>query len=575
MKYLSNQTKSNQTKPNQTKPNLYFICALFFAFISCQNELNESLVGDSLSNNLHFDKKNNILTLSEYSDVKVLYDNLKNDENKDFSILDKYYEQGFLPLRPAENSSLRLQKKIYQEKINKYQSKTHTEVDGSDIITNDYFASLLNDKGEIAVGDSIYKYTTKGVYIAHKNNRSILDNYPTEGKYSHYQKNGSVDYYEPNVGDMGNFTIDNVDECGDPISDPNHLTLPNEYFDCGTGGGNGYVDLESPDNSNYIHCEDNNKDGWVDNIFGKTYYCEYFFDSNHKIRTVYGAEDFYFFTDVYSQAKFKEKGFLGFWFSDRKASTVYLLNRKAILSTERVKRGFDFSINIKDVEEIYNDIYSFFLSNPEHKSINVTNVYNTETNQVTNFIINPNTLINNSSQQFIANTPTQSISKPIINFNFKDFFGRKVDKAITVNIIGLNKSFSNTDIIKLSHQVLSGHNSDQYNTSGTGAIVFTYQDPRELGKKAEPICYALYGEKTQVYNLAVARREYNIPEDFSVTEAAIFYRQTHNNATGTTNNYIGLKFNFNISVVKSANLELESGAYFNGRWGGSQFKVKY
>jgi len=376
------------------------------------------------------------------------------------------------------------------------------------------------------------------------------------------------------VGEMGDFTVEIVDECGNPITDPNHLTVAEEFFGCG-GGGAGYpIDFENPDNTNYLACADNNLDSWVDNIFGRTYVCEYFFNSNHKLRTIYAAEDFYFFTDVYTQAKFKKQGFLGFWFSNRDASTVYILNKKAILQTERKKRGFNLSVNLSTVRDIFNEIKAFFTSNPDHKIVSVTNVYDMETNIKTSFIASPSVLISNASTTLTAYTPPVVNNSPFIDFNLKGFFGQKVNKAITVNILGLSASLSNTQIIQLSHQILSGHNASQYSTTGTGAIVFTYQNPENL-EEMTPMYYCLYGEKSQVYNLAVARRDFNIPEDFEIDDLTIGFRSTHSNATGTTNNYVGLKFNFLISVVTSADLEIESGAYFDNRWGGSKFKIKY
>jgi hypothetical protein len=59
--------------------------------------------------------------------------------------------------------------------------------------------------------------------------------------------------------------------------------------------------------------------------------------------------------------------------------------------------------------------------------------------------------------------------------------------------------------------------------------------------------------------------------NFKIDDFSVLFNSTTNNTTGTTTNNIGLKFKFD--VVNS--VDIESGAYYKGKWGGSKFKVAY
>ncbi len=52
--------------------------------------------------------------------------------------------------------------------------------DEDELIADSYFASLLNDKREIQIGDMIYKYTEYGVFYTNVKNISELYSYLTD-----------------------------------------------------------------------------------------------------------------------------------------------------------------------------------------------------------------------------------------------------------------------------------------------------------------------------------------------------------------------------------------------------------
>lgn len=89
-----------------------------------------------------------------------------------------------------------------------------------------------------------------------------------------------IQSYAPNKQLIPTFKMMPIDDIGD---------------DGYTGGG--YIggvsqSLSIPTNTNhYNNCSP--KEAWIDNIFGRHYVCEYYFNSKRKLRTSFGVEDYY------------------------------------------------------------------------------------------------------------------------------------------------------------------------------------------------------------------------------------------------------------------------------------------
>ena len=496
------------------------------------------------------------------------------------NLLRSFYKENFIPMRLVDRADeIEIQRFIKQKKEKYPKSKSNESNDllGNEIILNDSFANILNDKGEIQVGDSIYKYTKKGLYITHINDRKLLQRSNLLGKNN--ISNSQVKHYIPNENSFQDFSIERVDDCNNQqlvlrkSANINSIRPEDEFFGCGGGGGGGTGGgIGVPNTTNYNVCV-NSKAGWVDNIFGKSYVCTYYFNSKRKLRTIFESNDFYFFQDVYAQAKFKQWTWFG-WFSDRSADEVYLLNKKVILNTKRENRGFDFSISLGDVKKIYNSIYTFFLSKPDSKVVYITNEYDFNTQNTTVYVPSPDNLLSVASNSLNVHLPSTTVKKPlkIIDFNLKNFFGEKINKAITVNILGLSYSLSNTDLIKLSYETLSKRKID-LKRGESGAIVFTYQDPKTM--EVRPVAYSIFGERVSVNKLAVAARDFDVPQNFKIDDFSLLFKYKNDHATSNTTKNIGFKFKFSIDVVNSVDIEIESGAKYGGVWGGSKFKVKY
>lgn len=428
------------------------------------------------------------------------------------------------------------------------------------------------DKGEIQVGDSIYRYTKKGLLIVHKDKRVLLDN---QSKTN----DNDITTYVPDKNQLLDFTIVEVDECNNPYLSSDYLTPYDEFYGgCSSGsGGNGYTGgststIPIPVTTNYNVCL-NSKSGWIDNIFGKSYVCEYFFNSDKKLRTVFEAADFYFFQDVYAQAKFKNKTWFG-WFSDRSAKEVYLLNKKVILKTGRRDFGTPMMyVNELEMQKIFQELSAFFTSEPDRTVSYISNEYNFDDKMTNIYHPTPQELTDAAlNGSFLV--PTHQVYKPFldIDVDLKDFFGKKVNNAFVVNIIGKKVfSMSNTDLIKTAFELLS-NKKVKLDPNKVGGIVIMAQDLTTKGVR--PLVYSIFGEKVTVNNLAVAARDFNVPTNYKLDKIVLGYR---NNvaANGAVSEDYGLGFDISWDVVNSVDIELESGAYYNGKWGGSKFKVQY
>ena len=557
--------------------NLYLLIFLFF---SCNNKYEENIVevDNIYQESIEFDRKNNNLIISSSNIVKDLYNDIKNDKGKEISIIKKYYKEGFQPLNLLDIADDRDIERYLQRKNTQKKSSLEESV-----INNDNFASLLNEKGEIQVGDSLYKYTKKGLYITHIDDRHLLDeNVNSSNKRAAKFDEDRVELYIPNKSELLDFRVVGVEDCEmSRTAEVQLYTYAEEFYGCGGGGYSGggsssagsNNNSNSPNTSHYNECV-NSKAGWIDNIFGRSYVCEYYFDSNYKLRTIFEAADFYFFQDVFAQAKFKKKGFLGWWFSDRSANKVYLLNKKVILRTnERTFKTPTFYINEKDIPGIIEKISSFFMANPNKEVTYISNFYDLENNTTETY--QPS--LEEIYQSAINNkqlTPSSTVRKPFldIDVDLRNFFGTKVDKAFVVTVLG-NEIFkkSNSDIIKIAFEALSGYKISAVRNKTLGILVLG-QDPNTGNIK--PLAYSLAGEKVEVSNLAVARREFKVPSNMKLDRLVLGYKYNVS-ASGATSESYGIGFSLKWDVVSSVDIELESGAYYKGKWGGSKFKVQY
>ena len=87
--------------------------------------------------------------------------------------------------------------------------------------------------------------------------------------------------------------------------------------------------------------------------------------------------------------------------------------------------------------------------------------------------------------------------------------------------------------------------------------------PNEEG---EVVSYSFANDIVKVDGLAVASRQFNIPKQFKLESATIEF---------TDWKWLPKRINIEMSWKKpqSYDVDIEAGAYYNGRWGGSKFRV--
>ncbi len=219
--------------------------------------------------------------------MKNLYQSIKEEEEFELNKIKDYYKQGFVPMTLVDNadeSDIETFVERRRENLLKLKPSKNENLFENEIILNQYFSSILSDKGELQVGDSIYRYTEKGLLITHISSRELLDDSLTYKTSA----NSKVKLYIPNKKRIPDFGVYPIDEGCEELLEANEFSMADESYGCGRGGGSRTI-IPAPDTSNY-------------NIFGKSYVCEYKFNSSFKLRTIFEASDFYFFQDVFKMS---------------------------------------------------------------------------------------------------------------------------------------------------------------------------------------------------------------------------------------------------------------------------------
>lgn len=530
--------------------------------LSCKEEGIPSQKSYEKEVKFQYDQDNHILAFNSVKELQETYEELKETEDSG-EIFNKFYNQGFLPLRAAGFLSEKQIKSIQSKKRERMARRDARTFPNEGLIISDSFANLLNEEGEIEVGDKVYKYTEKGVFFVDKQFRHLLKGYPLS-ENNRTAINREVENYVPDRSKLVDFKVSEGSECAEETPD---LTKEVSYYACGPSSNSVFTPNEPDDTSNYTVCV-NSKDGFLDNIFGKSFACEYYFNSEKKLRTVFASEDFYFFTDVYAQAKFKNKTWLG-WFSDRSANHIYLKNKKVILKVkERVFELPIFWTEEKEVKKVFNKITEFFTRKPNSNIRYISNVYDIDNNTTEVYEPTFEELIRAGNHDYVL-TPGKKKRKPFIDIDvsLKNLFGQKVNKAIVLNVMGNNVlSYSNQQLLKMAADALKT-NVFKLDKGQTGGIAFIGQDPNS--QKIVPLAYSVFGETIRVQNLAIARRDFDIPSNTKLDKLVIGF-----SSDGNSRSY-GIGFTIKWNVVNSVDIEIESGANYQGAWGGSKFKVQY
>lgn len=553
--------------------NYFYLVAMLFLTFSCHREND---LADDLSKNIkvELNQKSNVLKFGSKADLKEFINNYDKNSNR---ILD-FYKEGFIPYRTTDNVDeatfieLTQKKKTIQSKSRLFSKSNHLNKgvgdddeydDENELINNDKFASILNAEREVQVEDKVYFYTEDGLFFADEEDEEYLRNYlannSTKATIGEAKVDDKISSYSPDKS----MILNDVS-----IEEPSNLYPPMDPGDGGPGGPSGPSNppLTIPsDTSFYQNCVPNRP--WVDNIFGKYYVCEYYFFNDKKLRSSFGAEDYYLWFDVYAQAKFKKKTWLG-WYSCRDADKVYVKVKNAIITMK--DRSIKLKLNASDLQKIMSDVEKL-LENTFNKRVTfLSNVYTTnngDNTTVENYSLSQNELISGANSNNIV-TPVNKSLISNVSVNFKDLFGKTPKKVLVFTILGKPQAITDQQILNIAYQAYKQYIvNPNTNTpaASTGVVIMQKAVSGESPDDAKIVSYAFGNDLVEVTKLAVAERPFNIPKRFKLEKALL---------TLDLNNWKNSKIDIDVSwkVPDKYDVEIEGGAYYY-KWGGSKFRV--
>jgi len=307
------------------------------------DEIKASLV----DGRLHFENKEDFKTSIEY---------LKSLEDEEVeTIMYSFYNDGFEPLYPfyKEDDEVRINKFV-DKKVKRsrpsgalYRTTTTEDDDpdayvepDDDLITDDYFAGLLNFDREIVVDGKLHKYTNEGVFRVELSLKADLDTYIADNNIT------ELNYPDPDTIEKGLVQVTPTVERYARLQyyDPcNYFAEPgfgdDVLNDCYGGGGysgggsSGSGTTSTPDHTetmkNYMKnlepCDTQNGGifGW--NPFGTSKKCFSYHSSDHRVKTKYWNEDYLFYASIGVKVKHQKKGW--WWYAKTTDEVALVINQ--------------------------------------------------------------------------------------------------------------------------------------------------------------------------------------------------------------------------------------------------------
>jgi len=336
---------------------------LSFTFLSCEDEsvLNEN---QDATEHDSFLSKNSSSISATLTDGRLVFETLSDfhdsmntlkriDEDSRRQIFDDFYQNGFVPLYPYYKAEI--DDDLIEEYLNlkkEYTPNVYTFEDFSledPLIASDNFASFLNIKREIIIGDEIYAYTYQGLIKTETRNLSDLydfidsnNAYKTEIDPTNSTPGYSTPTSHPtlqiwtnpiytsetsNCGGMGEPNFDMTISPNHDSNNPSYFN-PMDDYNCnnyGAGGTNTsnnnedphlYTDLMNQYIENLQECNIVDGNSW----FGDNKICyEYFDGGKRRTRSKYYNNDYVVYAEIGMKVKHQRKRdavFFTYW--DRK-----------------------------------------------------------------------------------------------------------------------------------------------------------------------------------------------------------------------------------------------------------------
>lgn len=549
--------------------------ASILVFMSCTKDLTNEKPSEHAVKPTSFSKEEEAISFHSMDVFKNFMETYQENEDE----ITNFYKEGFVPYRPLDNlnektfSELVQAKKAVIEKENlpflrlakgeEYEgSDEEYDEEDDDFIRNDKFASLLNAKGEIIIADTIYRYTQYGRFSSHISKKEKLDAYVNQLTPDYQAVEGTIFVTE----DIQRFIPLRDEFKKYQIVDMANTENPSESNRRGKQSDESKsARFSIPNNTSHYNSCHNSRSSWVDRLFGVSYDCEYRFSRKRKLRTTFAVENYGVYMEVYAQAKFKQKTWFG-WFSSRDAQYTYLkINHAALTFDEK-----EVSISSNDVRNDIRQIKKYGVQIAEWMKPrgNTQAVVNTITTPNSNrtFLSNVNDFGNFVRQG--VNLAKEVISEAELKVDFGDFFNQKTHNVVVLSIANRDFSVTNKQIMESAFGELK-RRGEVLIDKPTGVFLMEH-DP--FSGRVTSRSYTVYDEIHYSTGLAIVRNYFKIPKKFSLKNLTFGYV---NNSFPNGRFNVQSSASFTYPNLKNIDLSIETGAFYDGRWGGSKLTVIY
>ncbi len=384
------------------------LLALLFISFSCTKD--SDYKEENNQNTVDFiELKDGILAFSSQDFLTRKVDEIKEmDQGEKEDFLYKYYDKGFKPLFPqyredddiklgefAERKKQRLSKAVRGNGLSLSGKSVPTEIDedgelveefDDDLISDDDFASVLNDQREVIVGDSLYKFTYEGLFSVKTSDKPLLDAYIVDNNIEYLvEANEDIVRGEtmvtPEIKKQVTTEQDlqKVNNCHEenyfaPAVD-NTLTQYLDDGDCNNSGGgsssggsssggssSGGSSSNTPDHTasliNFVKDLDACRtiNGFLDSgfgIFGVSKKCYDNFSSKYRTKTKYYKENYFIYNAIGVKVKHQKKGWTGLWRAKSTDEVAMMISQAS----------FKYTINIPNFPNMYAPPKFYFFEN--------------------------------------------------------------------------------------------------------------------------------------------------------------------------------------------------------------------
>jgi hypothetical protein len=358
--------KIRNKKPFSILAIMLFLISIGITIQSCQNELELNDVENQSINETDKTIVNNRFVFSSKQSLSDMIGDLKEQRTEVVEEkFERLYEKGFrsqIPIINPENekliAKLSNEKTEYLKSKGLFKGEANEDEEEDKFIADPFFASVVNEKNEIVVNDTLYKFTKeKGLFYVHVKDSISLFSFLKEEKESenNLKRKGAASTF--NIYDyrlkyggitaMNNFVFRYV------------LPMPGlgikgglGFFPVSGGGSSNHIDPEVTVNNliqNLEICE--GRSNWFQGLFGKYRYChKYFNNSKYRMQIEFWDQRWLIYKSVGVTVQTHKKGW--FWWNDIRSDELRLGINKVYLKYNYPQPNIQFQTPTVDVNTV-------------------------------------------------------------------------------------------------------------------------------------------------------------------------------------------------------------------------------